>query len=72
MLFIEKAIPIDEIDNIAGIIIKFWGNIPNIEKRNPCKPYSFTKNPTVKPMAKPLNITVTGIIGIPIMTSPVI
>ena len=71
ILLIEKAIHVEAIDTKPGIVNKLWGNIPNIENKNPCAPYSLTKNPTVKPKANPLNKITTGIIGSPIIIIPV-
>ena len=70
MFLIEKAIPMEDIDIIPGIINRFCGIIPSIENRKPCIPYSLTKNPTVKPKAKPLKSTITGIIGNPTTIIP--
>lgn len=62
----------DEMEIIpGGIINKFCGKIPKIENKNPLNPNSFTIKPTVKPMAKPLNIITMGIIPIPIIINPV-
>lgn len=71
ILLIENAIPVEAIDIIPGIINKLWGRIPKIENKNPCIPYSLTKNPTVKPKAKPLNKIAIGIIGNPTIIIPV-
>lgn len=68
---VDNVKPMAAIDIMLGTINKLWGKIPSIEKRNPLTPYSFTKKPTVNPIAKPLNRIVAGIVNNPITTIPV-